>query len=491
VVTFGLRFPRQEESVITVTKLKRAYALDALRGFAVLAMVLSGTIRYRILPAWMYHAQEPPPTHTFNPNLPGLTWVDVVFPLFLFSMGAAIPLALSRRLAKGFTTRQVIGYIFKRGFLLGTFAIFLQHVRPSTISKNPTGLTWLLALLGFFILFFMFVHGSIKGKFKPYGRWITIGAWIAAILLVALLRYPDGSGFSLARSDIILVVLTNMVIFGSLTWLFTRTNVLLRVGLLGLLMALRLSATTKGWIALLWAASPVPWIFQFDYLKYLFIVIPGTIAGDLILDWSQTSVIKGKDEGVKEPWKQGHYCSIIVLMLAICLEVLIGLQARWIWQTTLLSTALGLAGWFLFVNPNTETERLLKSFYQWSVYWLAIGLLFEPFQGGVKKDPSTLSYYFITTAIAFFILIAFTIIIDFFKQQKWLQLLIDTGQNPMIAYVSFANLLWPILNLTHLEQLITKYTETPLMGFLKGIFYTLSVAYIVSFFTKRKIFWKT
>src|SRR5919202_1481178 len=121
---------------------KRAYALDALRGFAVLAMVLSGTIKFGILPAWMYHAQEPPPTHNFNPNLPGLTWVDVVFPLFLFSMGAAIPLALSSRLAKGFTTKQVILYILKRGVLLGTFAIFLQHIRPFTINNNPTEQTW-------------------------------------------------------------------------------------------------------------------------------------------------------------------------------------------------------------------------------------------------------------------------------------------------------------------------------------------------------------
>jgi len=83
------------------SSLKRYYALDALRGFAILAMILSGTISYEILPAWMYHAQEAPPNHIFNPNLPGLTWVDIVFPIFLFSMGTAIPLALLNRLAKG------------------------------------------------------------------------------------------------------------------------------------------------------------------------------------------------------------------------------------------------------------------------------------------------------------------------------------------------------------------------------------------------------
>ena len=61
---------------------QRADALDALRGLAVLAMVLSGTIARKTLPAWMYHAQLPPPDHIFNNKLPGLTWVDLVFPFF-------------------------------------------------------------------------------------------------------------------------------------------------------------------------------------------------------------------------------------------------------------------------------------------------------------------------------------------------------------------------------------------------------------------------
>ena len=63
--------------------LRRALSLDALRGFAILTMVLSGTVPYKGLPAWMYHAQLPPPDRVFNPNLPGLTWVDLVFPFLL------------------------------------------------------------------------------------------------------------------------------------------------------------------------------------------------------------------------------------------------------------------------------------------------------------------------------------------------------------------------------------------------------------------------
>ena len=71
---------------------KRALTIDLLRGVAIIGMVLSGQILWNAeLPAWMFHAQVPPPEFRFDPTVPGITWVDLVFPFFLFSMGAAFP----------------------------------------------------------------------------------------------------------------------------------------------------------------------------------------------------------------------------------------------------------------------------------------------------------------------------------------------------------------------------------------------------------------
>jgi predicted acyltransferase len=81
--------------------MSRSLPLDALRGLAILLMVFSGRIPFGVLPEWMYHAQVPPPAHVFNGAIPGITWVDLVFPFFLFAMGAAIPLALQTRLTQG------------------------------------------------------------------------------------------------------------------------------------------------------------------------------------------------------------------------------------------------------------------------------------------------------------------------------------------------------------------------------------------------------
>jgi len=241
----------------------------------------------------------------------------------------------------------------------------------------------------------------------------------------------------------------------------------------------------------LWQASPIPWIFRFDYLKYLLIVIPGTIAGDLIVDSLQIHLPKQQEVRNQSRWQGLRFYGILLLMLVICITLLVGLQARWLWQTSLVCVVLCSIGWFLFVNFTTQQERLIKSFYQWGVYWLMLGLLFEPFENGIKKDPATFSYFFVTTAIALFLLIIFTVIIDIFNQRQCLQLLIDNGQNPMIGYVAFANLLWPILKLTNLETLILPHTHTPFTGFLKGVVYTLIIAIFVSLCTKLKLFWRT
>ncbi|NES20606.1 MAG: DUF5009 domain-containing protein [Symploca sp. SIO3E6] len=501
---------------------KRAVALDALRGFAILTMVLSGVVPRKILPAWMYHAQLPPPTHTFNPNLPGLTWVDLVFPLFLFSMGAAIPLALSRRLDQGWSQKKIILSILKRGFLLGSFAIFLQHIRPFTIHQSPNPQTWRLAMLGFVVLFLMFVRWP-KFWNSRLKNSLTIAAWGLGIGLIYKLGDPDGTGFSLEQSDIILVILTNIAVFSSIIWLFTRHYPWLRLGLLGLLLALNLSANTDGWIATVWSVSPVPWIFRFDYLKYLLIGIPGTLVGDLIYSWLQSidaemrgggdaetrgrgdaEILNLMDAGeenfsntlpnqklVSYPWQTNRFLGIIGLMLLLIVVLLIGLQARLVWQTTLLSIILCISGFILFSKPVNVTEKLLNTLYRWGVYWLSLGLFFEPYQGGIKKDDATISYFFTTTGMAIFILILFIIIIDVFQKQSWLQLLIDNGMNPMIAYVAFANVLWPILILTEWNDQIIQMTSTPITGFFRGLVYTLIVAVFVSLFTRFKLFLKT
>jgi predicted acyltransferase len=475
---------------------RRAYALDALRGLAILGMILSGQLPFgeKALPAWMYHAQVPPPDHKWVATLAGITWVDLVFPFFLFALGAAIPLALTRRLEQGGPKWKVALFIAERGVLLAFFALYVQAIRPHVISEHPSVATWLIALLGFALLFPVLTR--LPDSWAAGWRWgIRIGGWVGVAALLAWLGYPDGRGFSLNRSDIIIVVLANMAVFGSLLWWLTRANLLLRLGVLGVLIAIRLSnmpQPIEGWVSDLWHWSPVPWIYRLYYLQYLFIVVPGTIAGDLLLQWMRGNTESGAAVPAgREAWGSLRFGGIAALMLCLTFLLVVGLKARWLVPTTLITFALCALGWWLMSKPATATERLFHALFNWAIYWLVLGLFFEPYEGGIKKDRASMSYYFVTAGCAICLLIAFSILLDVFQRRRWVQLVIENGQNPMIAYAGINNLVIPVLAMTGVDRLLSSLAATPWLGFVRGAIITLLLALSTSLFTKRKIFWRT
>ena len=480
----------------------RAYALDALRGFAILAMILSSELPYNehALPAWMYHAQEPPPTFQWSNFTYGITWVDLVFPFFLFAMGAAFPLAFARRMDSGLPKWRLALFILERGFLLGFFALYVMAIRPYKLSNHPTATTWLLGLLGFALLFPILTR--LPEKWPVALRWgIKLAGWIGAILFFTLTTYPDGTSFSLNRSDIIrtlnrsdiiIVVLANMAVFGSIAWILTRNHLLPRLGIIGVLLAIRLSnmpVALPGWVSEIWNYQPswLSWIYQLYYLQYLCIVIPGTVAGDLILQWTRQSASPPDAKA----WPASRLVGIALLMFFFVVELLVGLKSRWLVSTTLVTFALCGLGWWIFSRPKDVTGRLYQCLFFWASYWLILGLFFEPYEGGIRKDKATVSYYFVTSGLAICVFIGFSIIIDVFKRRRWLQLLIDNGQNPMITYAGINNFVIPILALTGLDALLTQCAVTPWRGFFQGVFVTLLMAITVSVCTRFRIFWRT
>jgi len=470
------------------SELKRSYALDALRGFAILTMLLSGQVPFGVLPSWMYHAQVPPPLHKFIPTLPGITWVDLVFPFFLFAMGAAIPLANSKKIEKGIAEYKIIGSMISRGLILFGFAIFVQLIRPYTLSNSPDTATWLYALLGFFLFFP--VLGRFPVKIKP---WLNIAIKAAGltgmIVFCALAVYPDGSGFKATRSDIIILVLANVSITAAIIWYYTRSNILLRLGILAFVFAARLVYPEVSWGKWLWKSSPLPWFGMLYFQQYLFIVLPGTIIGDFLLKW-----MKNESSGSAAPqnaWSKNTLTLIATIMFLFVVALLIGLKIRLVFETLLFAVGLMVITWGIISNAASNNELFIKKLFQWGAYFLLIGLAFEPYEGGIKKDHPTMSYYFVTVGLAIFMLIAFTIIIDIFQKKKYLQLLIDNGQNPMIAYAGINNLMVPLLGITGLGALLNTIFVSPWMGALRALLVVLTLAVIVSYCTKKKIFWRS
>ncbi|HLP38329.1 DUF5009 domain-containing protein [Lacibacter sp.] len=470
---------------------QRNESLDALRGFAILTMLLSGAIAYgNVLPAWMFHAQVPPPLHKFDPLIPGITWVDLVFPFFLFSMGAAIPLSLKKQIEakKGFLI--VLWIALKRFLLLAFFALFTQHMKAWVIAEQPTAADHLLSMLAFALLFLQF-YNSKNEKLKTVFLLMKFIAFSAAVFLLWKLPFWSGKGFDFYKSDIIILVLANMALFGTIIYYVTSDKPLLRIGILPFLMAVFLAAKepTNSWAKELFEFSAIgewkfDWLYKFYFLKYLFIIIPGTFAGEILLSNLKQNGLNtnGKTDTATE--------NVLALVSAVLLILnLYGLFTRTLFLNVIVTASFCMMAFYLV--RRVANTNLYKQLLHAGTYLLLLGLFFDSYEGGIKKDPSTYSYYFVTSGLAFFSLITFSVMSKrrFFSSiTTYLSL---NGKNPMVAYVAGNLLLLPLLQLTQTKQYWDAMNHNFFMGLMKGVLFTAVVSLITIFFVKRNWFWKT
>lgn len=72
----------------------------------------------------MYHAQVGPRSNfVFDGSVYGITWVDLVFPFFLFAMGAAFPFSIGNKYKNGISRWKIAYDCIVRGFRLTFFAV--------------------------------------------------------------------------------------------------------------------------------------------------------------------------------------------------------------------------------------------------------------------------------------------------------------------------------------------------------------------------------
>jgi predicted acyltransferase len=464
---------------------QRNQSLDALRGFAILAMVLSSSIAFGILPPWMYHAQTPPPSHVFKPEVAGISWVDLVFPFFLFSMGAAIPLALHKKAKEGKGLWDILFIAVRRFSGLVFFALFTVHARSSMMSTEPAIWHYALSILSFILLFFQW-YSPANTENKILWVVIKTGAFVAAGLLLVLLPFKDGKGFSFSRHDIIIIVLANMALFGNIIWWFTKNNPWLRIGILPFVMAIILGAQAPGsWNEVIFKWSPLPWMYKFYYLKYLFIIIPGTLAGDWLVE--EAGQIKaGKEQA--PPATVKYIAQISVFIIIANVKLLFG---RHLVLNGVLTICCCAAIYFILQKVRKEYPLLITRFFTAGAYLLLLGLFFEAWEGGIKKDPSTFSYYFITAGLAFFMMLAFYGLQLTKVGAKVVNYFSLNGKNPMVAYVTGNLLLLPLLHLTGGFALYVGMQNNIIGGVLSGLLFTGIVSLVTVWFTKKGWQWKT
>src|SRR3954470_5226475 len=104
---------------------RRAFSLDALRGLFLVTMTAGFTVGVeKFWPLWMFHRQEPWGAETPR-DVAGISWRDLAYASFLFTMAAALPLTMSRRIEKGELEIGIVMTAVRRWGLLLFYAIMM------------------------------------------------------------------------------------------------------------------------------------------------------------------------------------------------------------------------------------------------------------------------------------------------------------------------------------------------------------------------------
>ena len=115
-------------------KASRITSIDAVRGFVMFTMIfvndLAGAPK-EVVPDWMVHFSD---RHRHGS---GMTFVDLVFPGFLFIVGMSIPFALGGRLTKGEPVWKTTGHVILR--TLALLAIGILMVNGESAADDQPG----------------------------------------------------------------------------------------------------------------------------------------------------------------------------------------------------------------------------------------------------------------------------------------------------------------------------------------------------------------
>jgi heparan-alpha-glucosaminide N-acetyltransferase len=223
--------------------------LDIYRGLVIVVMTLVNYLSpVEGVPAWSKHWPE---------ALDGYTYVDVVFPAFLFIVGVAIPFALSRRLSRGDGPAGLAGKILARAgvlILLGVVTVnphYFDHAGPLS---NPT---WFLLVMLCAVAVWNAAPAGASRFYLRVRRGVQVAGGVGLVVLLALFRGKNGGQTTWLQTHYwgMLGMIGWAYLVASLCWLGFRNNAVALMGALLFLLCFYTGIRGGAWE---WA--PLDWL---------------------------------------------------------------------------------------------------------------------------------------------------------------------------------------------------------------------------------------
>ncbi|MBQ0096450.1 MAG: DUF5009 domain-containing protein [Bacteroidales bacterium] len=449
---------------------RRIVSIDALRGFTMGLMILSAAIASSSgLPAWMFHCQVPPPDYVFHPEIRGITWVDLVFPFFLFSMGAAFPFAISKRLESGKSNSDILLFLLRRWVTLVLFALVIGNGgsiygwEGSEIIKG-----------GFSILLWF---GMFLSLVRTDKKTVNLTGYALVAALMATEAFIFKVPLSLYNNDIIIMILATVAFWGGFIWLFTRNSIFLRSCIWMLAIGLKAVLSYTSWIVLPEIPEWLSWVFNWGFLQYLILIIPASFVGDILLKASRRRPVQ-----LSNPGKEGWAAAVALTAVAVQLW---GLYCRQTANDLYITLSLIVIFAVLSVKKNIRNMPVAVLGFALMV----AGILFDFPDGGIAKDHCNLSYLLTTGGMACIV----TYFLLYLENKEWKGgFLASSGQNPMIAYTVCWFVICPLLYGCGLLGLIDSLcVGSQFWGIVRGLIITALMYLVTALFTKMRLFWRS
>lgn len=238
---------------------ERILSIDIFRGLTMVVMIFVNDLAsVQGLPWWTYHMPR---------GVNGMTYVDVVFPAFLFIVGISIPLAVERRLERG-GQWALWRHILARFASLAALGIFLANW--SKIDPTLTGLSkqaWsVTGLIGAMLFWNVYPRGRLYTALKWTGFALFVG-------MLAVFRRNGGAWLSFGYWEI-LGLIAKAYLAACLLYVPLRRKPWAPALLLALLCALNV-VTQLGWKSLA--------VWPFGRGDLVSIVMAGIVASQIFV----------------------------------------------------------------------------------------------------------------------------------------------------------------------------------------------------------------
>ena len=172
--------------MITPLPRHRILSIDAFRGLTILVMVFVNQLGgVSGVPQWARHMPA---------DADAMSFVDVVFPAFLFIVGMSIPFALAQRQARGDDGPALQGHVLARTLGLLVLGLFMVNAEDGfNPAQMPFNIGWWQ--LGLYLCTWLI--WGVYGTPAAGGRntWRTVGVLGLLVLSCAYRGGPDGKAW--------------------------------------------------------------------------------------------------------------------------------------------------------------------------------------------------------------------------------------------------------------------------------------------------------